>query len=108
MIFLAGGARNHHVTIGAFHYLLRFQEHIVDGGHSLYGQHDPAELRLVIDSKTSPQRQVATVLHEVVHAASSQSNLELTEAQVDVLSYQWLSFMRDNPGMVDEMMEVLA
>lgn len=108
IFFKAGGSRKRNIVIGAFQYVINFKEHIVYGGDALYGQHNPADLILTIDSKTSPQRQAATVLHEVIHAINAQSNLDLSEEQVDVLSHQWLSVMRDNPKLITDMMAVLA
>ncbi len=108
MIYKIGGDRESSVEIGSFMYRLLMQEHVVSRGDALYGQHDPEEIILRVDSRQPLQRQVASTLHEALHAMDAQSRNELEEAQVTVLAMQMMGFMRDNPKLVADMMTVLA
>lgn len=108
MIYKVGGHSKTPVAIGSLIYQLVRQEHVVDSGVAHYGQHDPEALELQVDSTQPVQRQVAATLHEALHAMDMQSRNELEEAQVIVMSLQFMGFMRDNPKLFGEMMAVLS
>ncbi len=108
MIYKVGGERETVVEIGSFVYQLMMQENVVSRGDALYGQHDPEGIIMRVDSTQPLQRQVASTLHEALHAMSHQARNELEEAQVQVLAMQLMGFMRDNPKLFADMMAVLA
>ena len=107
MIYRVGSKDQYAVDIGAFDYMLVFQEHVVNAGDALYGQHNSEKLELQVDSTQPLQRQVAATLHEAMHAMNVQSHNDLGEAQITVLSLQVMGFMRDNPKLIAAMMVAL-
>ena len=107
MIYQVGGYSSTPVEIGSMIYSLMLMEHVVDRGEARYGQHDPEKLELHVDSTQPMQRQVASTLHEAIHAMNSQSHNDLEETEVIVLALQFMGFMRDNPELINDMMEVL-
>jgi hypothetical protein len=60
---------------------------------------------IVISTETTPQHQVETLLHEVLHAISNALDLQLTEHQVFALSTGVYAVCMDNPALVDLLKE---
>ena len=70
-----------------------------DDGSVLFGTSEFANRRLRVDSLLPDEHQRITVFHELLHAISYLSGLDLTENQTRGLSHQFYAVLKDNPGL---------
>lgn len=66
-----------------------------------WGYISHTNLKLYVNSECHEDQMRDTLLHEIVHAAESAADLELTEHQVTALSTQLLGILQGNPRVVD-------
>jgi hypothetical protein len=66
---------------------------------------DHAEQAIYINCDISPQMQAETCLHELVHVIDNKFAIELDETQVLRLSMGFYGLLRENPKLVQALME---
>ena len=64
------------------------------------GEFDPAKQSITIRRGQPLEQEQDTLLHECLHAISSELDLSLTEKQVRPLATTWLGMLKDNPAFI--------
>ena len=94
------------IRIGFFNYKITIKNLIVSthSGQSLCGEihNDTRELILLKENIESGDWR-NTIFHEVIHGLSYQSDLELSEHQVEVLANGIEAFVLDNPSFISKL-----
>lgn len=75
---------------------------VLEDAHGLY-ESDQGPPRIVLDQSLEGQQRALTILHELLHAASEQYALDLTERQVRALETALGQVICDNPQEVLEL-----
>jgi len=65
-------------------------------GHILYG-----ESKIYLDDAMSPQAEMQTVWHEVVHGILTQAGMDAKENLIDCIAYGIIMVLVDNPQLAD-------
>jgi hypothetical protein len=63
------------------------------------------QAEIYLDSEVKGDMQRAVILHEIFHAISDGVGARLDESQVSAMSRGLFDMMKDNPGMVEWLME---
>ncbi len=86
-------------------YDLEYRPRLIDqsDGSVDFGQEDFWNRKLLIEDFLSDDHKRITVAHELLHAISYLSGLDLTESQVRGLSHLLYTVMQENPKLVQHM-----
>lgn len=96
------------IKIGGILFRVFLRKGLMDasGGRKLDGMVPAGESKILIDEDLSIQFKVETLLHEIVHeAAAHLGHPRLSEPVVDAIAYMALQLMRDNPGLLQLILE---
>ena len=68
---------------------------------NLLGRCEWSSQRVTYASNQAPQTLVDTILHEVVHFISKETDIDLSERQTGVITSMLLGFMSTNPEFIE-------
>ena len=88
------------VKIGPFEYAVQLIQDLKRGNRKLDGHISHNETTIKLEAVMSPQAQTQVLWHEILHGIAMQSNLDLSEQEVDVLSFGVYQVLKDNPDVV--------
>lgn len=88
------------VKIGAIQYKVAYVPDLKDEKGKLDGRISHSRTEINVDAGMSHQATVQTLLHEIVHAITTQIGKRTSESEVDALAYGIYQVIRDNPGLV--------
>lgn len=75
------------------------------GGSRYFGETNHRSLQIELDADQVEAQKRDTLLHETLHAIDYAMHLELDERQVHALAAGVLCVMRDNPELIDWLMQ---
>lgn len=88
------------VTIGSVKYKIEYASRPTLHGHECYGMVDHGKATIELNDSNSTERDIQTLLHEIVHVIDEQRGLSLSEEQVDKLAYGILDLIRTNDAFI--------
>ena len=84
-------------------FVVEFKEDL-DAGKTL-GYFKESEHIIQVSTKQHKYQQKTTLLHELLHGAETATTIKLTEKQIDALSYYLLFLLRNNPDLINYIVE---
>jgi hypothetical protein len=93
------------VKVGPFTYTVEFVDDLADDAdrnRKLYGQCRYGDQKILISRGTNPDSNLATFLHELIHAIDFTMQAGLKEKQVDRVAVGLTMVLRDNPQLREE------
>ena len=94
------------VKVGPIVYELCHAAGLTNGEQQADGAVRYGECEILIDAVLSKQSAVTTLLHEILHAILTHGGVQDQDEQtLELLSYGLYGFIKENPGLVKEIMD---
>jgi len=92
------------IKVGGINYAVEYIENLCDESGKLDGRIKHSETRMQIESGMSEQAKAQSILHEAVHALTTQSgrqDISRKEDLIDSLAYGIYQIIHDNPDLIN-------